>query len=232
MHRIGLKSHGHSTLGGRKVWFDPDVNRINYEEHGRFLGEFNDDDSILVVLDNADFYITNFDANNHYEDNIRVIEKWNPKKVWTAVLYDADNDNYPYIKRFTMDATKRHQNYLGDNPASRLIQLTATPYPRLKVVYGGADAGKEPRVNAAAEFIGLKSFKAKGKRLTTFELDHVEELEPTRQPEPAADEEPATDGGENNGEPEDLDPDRGKTQQQVIDEITGQLNMFTDDDFK
>ncbi|MDY4955705.1 MAG: DNA gyrase/topoisomerase IV subunit A, partial [Prevotella sp.] len=232
VHRIGLKSHGHSTLGGRKVWFDPDVNRINYEEHGRFLGEFNDDDSILVVLDNADFYITNFDANNHYEDNIRVIEKWNPKKVWTAVLYDADNDNYPYIKRFTMDATKRHQNYLGENPASRLILLTATPYPRLKVVFGGADAVREPMVIEADEFIGLKSFKAKGKRLTTFELDHVEELEPTRQPEPAADEEPATDGGENNGEPEDLDPDRGKTQQQVIDEITGQLNMFTDDDFK
>ena len=232
VHRIGLKSHGHSTLGGRKVWFDPDVNRINYEEHGRFLGEFNDDDYILVVLDNADFYITNFDANNHYEDNIRVIEKWNPKKVWTAVLYDADNDNYPYIKRFTMDATKRHQNYLGENPASRLILLTATPYPRLKVVFGGADAVREPMVIEADEFIGLKSFKAKGKRLTTFELDHVEELEPTRQPEPAADEEPATDGGENNGEPEDLDPDRGKTQQQVIDEITGQLNMFTDDDFK
>ena len=99
-------------------------------------------------------------------------------------------------------------------------------------MFGGADAVREPMVIEADEFIGLKSFKAKGKRLTTFELDHVEELEPTRQPEPAADEEPATDGGENNGEPEDLDPDRGKTQQQVIDEITGQLNMFTDDDFK
>ena len=76
VHRIGLKSHGHSTLGGRKVWFDSDVNRINYEEHGRYLGEFNDEDAILVVLDNGEFYITNFDANNHYEDNIQVIEKW------------------------------------------------------------------------------------------------------------------------------------------------------------
>ena len=91
IHRIGLKSHGHSTLGGRKVWFDPDVNRINYEEHGNLLGEFWDGDSILVVLDNGEFYITNFDANNHYETNILRIEKWEPHKVWTAVLYDADN---------------------------------------------------------------------------------------------------------------------------------------------
>src|SRR3712207_9483959 len=70
---------------------------------GRFLGEFSDDESILVVLKNGDFYITNFDANNHYEDNIQLIEKWNPHKVWTAVLFDADNDGYPYVKRFLME---------------------------------------------------------------------------------------------------------------------------------
>ena len=100
IHRIGLKSHGHSTLGGRRVWFDPDVNRINYEEHGRLLGEFWDGDSILVVLDNGEFYITNFDANNHFENNILRIEKWDRHKVWTSVLYEADNEGYPYIKRF------------------------------------------------------------------------------------------------------------------------------------
>ena len=87
IRRIGLKSHGHSTLGGRKVWFDPDVNRINYDENGRFLGEFNDDESILVVLDDGDFYITNFDPNNHYEDNILRLEKWDEHKIWTAILY-------------------------------------------------------------------------------------------------------------------------------------------------
>ena len=107
VNRIGLKSHGRSTLGGRKVWFDADVNRLNYDGRGKLLGEFNDGDSILVVLDDNEFYITDFDANNHYEDNIRIIEKWNPGKVWTAVLYDADNDNYPYIKRFCMEATRR-----------------------------------------------------------------------------------------------------------------------------
>lgn len=128
IRRIGLKSHGHSTLGGRKVWFDPDVNRINYDENGRFLGEFNDDDSILVVLDNGEFYITNFDVNNHYEDNIIRLEKWDEHKIWTAILYDADNQGYPYIKRFTMDATKRHQNFMGENPNCKGSSCLPTRY--------------------------------------------------------------------------------------------------------
>lgn len=81
MNRISLKSHGRSTLGGRKVWFDTDVNRLNYDGRGRLLGEFNDGDSILVVLDNNEFYISNFDANNHYEDNIKIIEKWDRQSV-------------------------------------------------------------------------------------------------------------------------------------------------------
>ena len=79
--------------------FDPDVNRINYEDHGNYLGEFSDQDSILVVLKNGDFYITNFDATNHYEDNILRIEKFVVDKPWTAVIYDADNQGYPYLKR-------------------------------------------------------------------------------------------------------------------------------------
>ena len=233
IRRIGLKSHGHSTLGGRKVWFDPDVNRINYDENGRFLGEFNDDDAILVVLDNGEFYITNFDVNNHYEDNILRLEKWDEHKVWTAILYDADNEGYPYIKRFTMDATKRHQNCLGENPNSQLILLTDTPFPRLQVTYGGADAMRPAEEIDAEQFIAQKSFKAKGKRLTTWKIESIEELEPTRFPDP---EEPsdddASDEQEGAEEPrENLDPDAGKSEQQVIDELTGQTNLFSDKDF-
>ena len=153
IHRIGLKSQGHSTLGGRKVWFDPDVKRINYEEHGRFLGEFFDEDRILVILDNNDFYITNFDANNHYPDNIVRIEKWQPDKVWTAVLFDADNQGYPYIKRFTMDAMAKPQNFVGENANSRLVILTDVPFPRIKVTYGGHDAARSPEEIDAEQFI-------------------------------------------------------------------------------
>ena len=240
IRRIGLKSHGHSTLGGRKVWFDPDVNRINYDENGRFLGEFNDDDSILVVLDNGEFYITNFDVNNHYEDNILRLEKWDEHKIWTAILYDADNEGYPYIKRFTMDATKRHQNCLGENPNSKLILLTDTPFPRLKVTYGGVDAIRPAEEIDAEQFIAQKSFKAKGKRLTTWKLESIEELEPTRFPEPPAeDDSDAEDttgdsegAGKNAEAVENLDPDAGKSEQQVIDELTGQTNLFSEKDFE
>ena len=227
IHRIGLKSHGHSTLGGRKVWFDPDVNRINYEEHGNLLGEFWDGDSILVVLDNGEFYITNFDANNHYETNILRIEKWEPHKVWTAVLYDADNEGYPYVKRFLMEAIKKHQNYLGDNVNSKPILLTDVVYPRLQVTFGGVDAVRPALEIDVNSFIAVKGFKAKGKRISTFNIDKIEELEPTRFPEaPAEGEGEYADTDE---EDENLDPDAGKTQQQVIDEITGQLNLFPDE---
>ena len=240
IRRIGLKSHGHSTLGGRKVWFDPDVNRINYDENGRFLGEFNDDDSILVALDNGEFYITNFDVNNHYEDNILRLEKWDEHNIWTAILYDADNEGYPYIKRFTMDATKRHQNCLGENPNSKLILLTDTPFPRLKVTYGGVDAIRPAEEIDAEQFIAQKSFKAKGKRLTTWKLESIEELEPTRFPEPPAEDDPDAEdttgdsegAGKNAEAVENLDPDAGKSEQQVIDELTGQTNLFSEKDFE
>lgn len=232
IHRIGLKSHGHSTLGGRKVWFDPDVNRINYEEHGRFLGEFSDTESILVVLDNGEFYITNFDANNHYEPNILRLEKWDDRKVWTAVLHDADNSGLPYLKRFTMDATKRHQNFLGENPDSRLILLTDKTYPRILVTYGGVDALRPQEEIDAESFVGQKSFKAKGKRLTNWTVERIEELEPLRHPDPEEQTEEPEDSAEEELEQENLDPDKGKSQQQVIDEITGQLSLFSDEDMK
>lgn len=227
VHRIGLKSHGHSTLGGRKVWFDSDVNRINYEEHGRYLGEFNDEDAILVVLDNGEFYITNFDANNHYEDNIQVIEKWNAEKVWTAVLFDADNQGYAYVKRFLMEATKRHQNYLGENAENKLVLLSDVFYPRLKVTFAGHDSFRDTMEIDVDEFIGVKGFKAKGKRISTYQIGTIEELEPTRFPE--KNETPNDETGNEEEEIENLDPDAGKSQQQVIDEMTGQLSLFSDD---
>ena len=226
VHRIGLKSHGRSTLGGRKVWFDPDVNRINYEEHGNFLGEFNDSESILVILKNGEFYLTNFDANNHYEDNILKIEKFDEHKVWTAVLYDADNQNYPYVKRFYMEATKRKQNFLGENADSQLVVLTDTVYPRLNVTFGGADETRPSMEIDVEQFIAVKGFKAKGKRITTWQVAGIEELEPTRFPEEENTTSDLTQGEESDTDQDDLDPDAGKSQQQVIDEMTGQLNLF------
>ena len=231
VHRVSLKSHGHSTLGGRKVWFDPDVNRINYEEHGRLLGEFNDDDGILVILNTGEYYISSIDSNNHYEDNIARIEKWDRHKEWTAVVLDAANGNYPYLKRFLMEDTKKPLGFLGDNPDNQLLLLTDTPYPRIKITFGGADAVRPPMEIDAESFVMVKSIRAKGKRIANWQVDKVEELEPLRHPV-KQDEEvefTVTVGGEE--EDEDLDPDKGKTQQQVIDEMTGQTNLFDNKEF-
>jgi topoisomerase-4 subunit A len=225
VHRITLKSQGHSTLGGRKVWFDPDVNRLNYDEHGRLLGEFFDDDQILVVLKNGDFYLTNFDLNNHYEENILRIEKFQPEKVWTCVLFDADNQGYPYMKRFLMEGTKRKQNYVGENPQSQQVLLSDVVYPLIRVTYGGADEYRGSEEIDAEQFIAVKGFKAKGKRISTWQIESIEELEPVRFPEEPEEAEDA----EGTEEPEDLDPDAGKSQQQIIDEMTGQLRLFDDE---
>ena len=219
VHRITLKQHGVSTLGGRKVWFDSDILRLNYDEHGKYLGEFQSEDLILVVQEDGTFYTTNFDVNNHYDPGIRVIEKFNPNKIWSAILYDADQNNYPYLKRFPFEESSKRQSYLGGNEKSKLILLTDTVYPRFEVKFGGRDDFRDPLIIEADEFIGVKSFKAKGKRITTFTVDQVVELEPTRQPEP---EEEVV---EEKTMPI-VDPDEGKSEDDIKDEITGQLKLF------
>ena len=234
VHRISLKDRGHSTLGGLKVWYDPDVNRLNYDEHGTFLGEFNDDEKILIVLDNNDFYLTSFDVNNHFENNIKIIEKWNPNKIWTAVLFDADNQGYPYIKRFTMEALKKKQNFVGENPNSKLVILTDQVYPRIKVNFGGLDAYREPMEIDVEEFIMVKGFKAKGKRITTCHIDSIEELEPTKFPEPIEDEDNSE---EDTAIEEEVSEDKDisnttSSQDQVTKQgnPSEQLSLFPDED--
>lgn len=219
--RIQLKAHGGSTLGGLKVWWDPDIQRINYDEHGEYLGEFQNNDQILVILPTGEYYLTNFDANNHYEQNILRIEKFKAKKVWTAVLWDAENQNQPYIKRFMFEDSKKKQSFLGENVESQLILLTDTPYPRLQLTFNEPDTFRGPLEVDAEDYIGVKGFKAKGKRLTTYALNQVEELEPTRFPEPDAEEDDVAEELE-----EVIDSDEGKSDNDIRDEITGQLKLF------
>ena len=185
VHKISLKHKGGSTLGGRKVWFDFDVLRLNYDGRGEYLGEFQSEDCILVVHKNGEFYTTDFDLNNHYDTDIMILEKYDAEKVWTAVLYDADQQNYPYLKRFCFEQSTKRQNFLGENKQNELLLLTSETYPRINVVFGGHDSFREPMIVDAGEFVGVKSFKAKGKRLTTFAVDKIEELEPIiREEEP------------------------------------------------
>jgi topoisomerase-4 subunit A len=182
IHKITLKQKGNSTLGGLRVWFDHDVLRLNYDGRGEELGEFQSDDQILIVLRNGEFYTTNFDLSNHYDDNILVIEKFDPNKIWTAVLFDADQ-KYTYLKRFSLEAGTKRQNFLGENPKNTLSLLTDETCPRIEIVFGGNDHFRESLVLDAEQFIGVKSFKAKGKRVANYQVDTVNELEPTRFPQ-------------------------------------------------
>ncbi|MDR2859475.1 MAG: DNA gyrase/topoisomerase IV subunit A [Mediterranea sp.] len=172
--KVALKRRGGSTLGGRKVWFDHDILRLNYEERGNYLGEFNEDDSILVVLDNGDFYTTNFDLSNHYEENIQFLGRYNPDTVWTAVFRDADQNYTHYLKRFCFEATSHKQNYLGENKNNQLVILTSSPHPRFEVTFGGEDHSCEPVIINAEDF-PLKGIKTKGKRISAYTIETVKE---------------------------------------------------------
>lgn len=204
IHKITLKQKGGSTLGGREVWFDRDVLRLNYDARGEYLGEFQSDDLILIVSGKGEFYTCNFDLSNHFEKDILVIEKFNPDKVWSVALYDADQKFY-YLKRFQLELSQKSLNFLGDNPESRLILMSDADYPRFEVVFGGNDAYREALVVDAEIFIGEKSYKAKGKRLTTFEVETINELDPVRFAPSKVEETENNDGGENDDNSEETD---------------------------
>ena len=198
IHKITLKQKGGSTLGGRQVWFDRDVLRLNYDSRGEFLGEFQSDDLILVVSAKGEYYTSNFDLANHYNKDIMVIEKFDPHKVWSVVLYDAEQ-KFNYLKRFQLEPSQKPLNFLGESNDSRLLLMSDVDFPRFEVIFGGNDAYRETLVVDAEEFISIKSYKAKGKRLSTFEVETINELEPLRFNAPA----PTPKNDEGNGEDED-----------------------------
>ena len=220
VHRISLKERGTSTLGGREVWFDPDVLRLNYDGRGRSLGEFAGTDQVLVVCTNGEYYTTSFDSGNHYSDDILRIEKFRPHAVWTAVLFDADQ-GYVYVKRFEFEPSVRRQNFIGGNADSRLMLLTDERYLRFDVKFGGGDSFRENIVIDAEEFIGVKSFKAKGKRISNYMVEAVTEIEPREVPEDEVETADAEidDGG-------DAPDEKPICQQDVLDELTGQKKLF------
>ena len=139
--------------------------------------------SVLVILESGEFYTTGFEVTNHYDDKVLRIEKFDDKKVWTAVLHDADQ-GYPYIKRFTFEDSPRRQRYVGDDDRSKLMLLSDHPSPVLQLVF--TDANRVPAEIEAEGFIAVKSFKAHGKRLTTYELAQLADISPEPAPEPEA----------------------------------------------
>ena len=177
VHKISLKEKGLSTLGGRKIWFDDAVFRLNVDGRGPFLGEFSADDKILVITKNGYFRITGFDLSNHFEDNILIIEKFRPGKVYSVIYWDADQKFY-YVKRFIIEESEKPQCFINENPESKLISLTEVEYPRFEIHFGGKHKSRDNEIIEVAEFIGVKSYKAKGKRMTSYMVENIQEIEP------------------------------------------------------
>lgn len=177
IHKISVVQKGVSTLGGRKIWFDEDVLRLNTDERGKYLGEFQGEERILVVNKNGTFYTSDFDLGNHYDDGYLILEKYNPDTVWSAVFYDAEQQYY-YLKRFRFEDSAKLNSIIGDTEGSRLVCLSSERHPRFEIVFGGRYENRPAEVIVADEFIAEKSYKARGKRLTTFEVKEIRETEP------------------------------------------------------
>lgn len=177
IHKISLVQKGVSTLGGRKIWFDEDVLRLNTDERGRYLGEFQGEERILVVNKNGTYYTSDFDLGNHYEEGYTVIEKFDPHKVWSAVFFDAEQGFY-YVKRFKFEETSKLVSFICETEGSSLVVLSGEKHPRFEITFGGKYSSRPNEIVQAEEFIGEKSYKARGKRLTTFEVKGIREIEP------------------------------------------------------
>ncbi len=177
IHKVVLKRRGESTLGGRQIWFEPETLRLNPDGRGTLLGEFGPDDKILIMTKTGDALTVGTGFEQHFDDNILRIEKFDPHKIWTAVYFDAET-NLHYIKRFKVTLSAKPVNFIGENPKSKLVALSDEDHPLFSVTYGGDDKWRPAEQIDAFEFIGEKGIKAKGKQLAKWQVGKIKELEP------------------------------------------------------
>ena len=178
VHKVTLKEKGISTLGGRKIWFDEDVLRLNADGRGKYLGEFTGDEKILVVDKDGGYQVYSYDLENHFEKNILSIEKFRPDRIASVVYFDAEQ-NFYYVKRFQIETNGgKPCRFIGEDPNNKLISVTWVTYPRLEIEFKGDKNNRENEIIEVAEFIGVKSYKAKGKRLSGYKVSNIVELEP------------------------------------------------------
>lgn len=177
IHKISLKKKGESTLGGRKIWFEHETMRLNADGRGDYLGEFQGSDQILVINKNGEFYTTGFDLSLHFDNKLLRIEKFNGNKIWTAVYFDGEQ-NFYYIKRFKAEASTKPVLFINEHPKSNLVLISDEDHPRIETTMGGDDKWREKEVIDAADFIAEKGLKAKGKRITNYQVGKINELEP------------------------------------------------------
>jgi topoisomerase-4 subunit A len=195
VQKITLKEKGLSTLGGRKLWFDDSVMRLNADGRGKFLGEFASEERLLVVTKGGSYRTSGTDLSLHFEDDILMIEKYRESKIFSVVYWDAEQGFY-YVKRFMFEETERLQCFIAESDGSKLVSITEVEYPRFEISFGGSNQGRRNEIIEVAGFIGVKSFRAKGKRLSSFSVADIRELDPVVRseaaPAPAAAEEEET----------------------------------------
>ena len=179
--RVVLQENGVSTLGGRDIWYDSAIARLNDDERGIFLGEFFGEDRILSITQSGYFRLHGFDLSTHFEPDVMVVEKYVPDRVFTAVYFDGELGFY-YLKRFEVEPTERLTCFIGEHPESKLVAITSDDAPRVKITYGEKTRKKwVEEVVEAEEFIAVKSFKARGKRLTTTPVESITLMEPVKE---------------------------------------------------
>ncbi len=189
LHKIQLKSKGHAALIGKHIWFDSDINRLNEDSHGIYLGEFFANDQILAICKDGTFYTTNFDLSNRYQGDILKIEKFNPEKTYCAIYFDGESKDY-YIKRFSFESSINVVvPFISDAPGSKFIELSEDNYPQVEVKFGGKHEKRPDETIDAEQFIGKKGFRAKGKKATTYEVAAIRFIEPLQKEEPESDQE-------------------------------------------
>ncbi len=174
--RVVLKESGVSTLGGRGIWFDTAVQRLNADERGIYLGEFSGDDKIVAITQSGTFKIHTFDLSTYFEPGVVLIEKYDPGKIYSAVYYEGEQQFY-YVKRFQIEPTEKLVRFVGDHPDSRLVTISSHQNPQVKIAYGGRKKGVEELMDLE-DFIAVKGYKARGKRLTTTKIESITPVEP------------------------------------------------------
>ena len=177
VHKITIKEKGTSTIGGLKRWFDKSTFRLKNTEADIFVGEFFADEMVLAICQSGKYITTNYDLANHYEPDVIYVGKYDPKKIFNAVYFNAEQ-GFVYLKRFTFEPATTPQSFIGDDENSYLIDITETEKPFIEIIFGGDDGNKTPKILNADEFIAVKSISARGKRLTQYVVEKAKFITP------------------------------------------------------
>ena len=197
IQRIQLKSKGVSTISGKDIWYDADIQKLNEDGRGQYLGQFETDDKVLAIFKNGTFYTTSFDLVNKYQGDVLKIEKFDPNKTYTALYWDASVKAF-YVKRFSFILSDNTPvSFIAEGRNSYLVDISEDKHPQLKVTFGGKYAHREPELIDAEEYIAKKGIAAKGKKCHSWDLKKVEFVEPLVKPEDLEEENP-------DAEPENL----------------------------